>query len=272
MQMSDREFLRAAYAEVFGRPPDVEGFEHYLRKLTRLEVDRNTVISEMLNSEEFAIQLVERGRWHGIKVIASVAPKMLLQFKKLFLSTLPRNCNVIERLKTLTYFQDAELPNITSHYDVYHLRRKSDRRIVAKRYGLKTKTIRSETNILYMHRNAKRFSRGITFSFWGKNNTIVIDENCGLCGTIHFHGDRNLVVFFGGQERARLSAGLYHNSILIWGKKAFAYGVNIAVADNTVCTIGDDCLFSEGIDIRTTDHHSIIDLASFEVLKIGLAM
>ncbi len=27
--------------------------------------------------------------------------------------------------------------------------------------------------------------------------------------------------------------------------------------------VGDDCLFSEGITIRTSDHHSIIDLESF---------
>jgi acetyltransferase-like isoleucine patch superfamily enzyme len=72
----------------------------------------------------------------------------------------------------------------------------------------------------------------------GNNNTLIIKKEAFVSGVIELKGDGNTVSI--GEN-----TGCGHATILAH------YGTKI--------TIGDDCLFSNEIQIRTTDSHSILD-------------
>lgn len=266
MRISHERFIVRTYCDVLGREPDAEGFQHYLKRLSRNEIDRSALVLQILRSEEFAIQVFERGWWHRLKIIARVAPRLIIHSPWKILSLRPPVADVNDRLGKLQYFHNAEVPNLAEEYRAYDAGNSFHRQLVLWRYGITVKS-QNRKNRLYLHHKAKRFQRSVTLEFKGKNNVVILDRHNGLNGTITFQGNNGIALFYGMQGRAGISATFHNNSVLIWGKRSFSFGVQIAVASSTVCTIGDDCLFSSGITIRTTDHHSIIDLDSWEVIN-----
>lgn len=80
----------------------------------------------------------------------------------------------------------------------------------------------------------------LTIKIWGNNNKIVIGEKCRIKGLhVWIEDDNNIVTIGDGTT--------FH------GDSCFdcAEGKNI--------TIGKDCMFSSGVNLKTTDSHSIID-------------
>jgi len=87
----------------------------------------------------------------------------------------------------------------------------------------------------------------------GNNNTLIIGQNCRLIlTTIDIISNNSLVVI--------------GNSVSILGNH-MGYTHLLAKGDTTNISIGDDCLISYGIEIRTTDSHSIFDHMSSELLN-----
>lgn len=77
------------------------------------------------------------------------------------------------------------------------------------------------------------------FVLMGSNNTILIGENVVANGLTFWIEDDNNVISLG------------HNTTI---------GINsqLAACEGTLIVIGNDCMFSSNINIRTTDSHSII--------------
>jgi acetyltransferase-like isoleucine patch superfamily enzyme len=96
-------------------------------------------------------------------------------------------------------------------------------------------------------------------AFHGVGNALYLDQGCQLSGQIHFHGS-NGSARFARSDRLNVSATIYDDSTLEWGPDCTAYGVRVWVHGGRKMTVGAGCLFSENIQIRTSDHHSIIDL------------
>ena len=82
--------------------------------------------------------------------------------------------------------------------------------------------------------------KNCNFLFQGSNNTINIGESVKLCGVSFWIEDDN-------------------NIISIGKNSTFECGTQLAACEGTNILIGDDCMFSNHISIRTTDSHSIID-------------
>lgn len=80
---------------------------------------------------------------------------------------------------------------------------------------------------------------------YGDNNTIILDENCHYrSGKIYCKEGSNMTIYIG-------------KSTTVEGAYLFAdEGANI--------TIGDDCMFSTDLMIRTGDKHSMVDMATGE--------
>jgi acetyltransferase-like isoleucine patch superfamily enzyme len=171
--------------------------------------------------------------------------------------------DLYRRLSELMYFQNSELPNLETDYDLFDLSDHSNMDALVQRLGI-SMTCNDCGNRIFLHRNAIRPPHPTTMSFHGGDNTVIIDENCGFHGSVTFEGCNNLFIVFGGQARAGLGVTLYSHDTLVWGRGSFAWGILIWVQGGSICTIGDECLFSTDIIIRTTDHHSIIDLQSLE--------
>ncbi|MFI8683193.1 acyltransferase [Brevundimonas diminuta] len=112
-------------------------------------------------------------------------------------------------------------------------------------------------NAVYVHKDACPGS--VHVEFHGDSNELWIGSGCRLRGSVHFYGS-NGVAHFGSSGELNVSASIYDGSSLHWGDRSTAYHVRVWVHGGRRCRIGDGCLFSENIHIRTSDHHSIIDL------------
>lgn len=81
------------------------------------------------------------------------------------------------------------------------------------------------------------------FEAIGKNNTIIIEENCSI---------RGLRILIGDNSKIIIGKGTTINA-----SKTFPTIIN--ALENTEIVIGDNCLLSNSIEIHTTDYHSILD-------------
>jgi len=120
--------------------------------------------------------------------------------------------------------------------------------------------IQDESNSVLVYPGMRVFKGRMNLSFSGRNNMIYIDQNAPVEGEISFPGNNAKAWVFGGVDHLRLSAGIYEGAEFIWGFGSTSFGVRTWVYDHTSLHIGGDCLLSEGVTIRTSDHHSIIDL------------
>lgn len=80
------------------------------------------------------------------------------------------------------------------------------------------------------------------FVFFGYNNTIELGKGCVAKNASFYTEDNN-------------------NAIIIADNTHFSGKIHIAVTESTKCIIGNDCLFSSEIVIRTGDSHSILNEA-----------
>lgn len=116
------------------------------------------------------------------------------------------------------------------------------------------------SNSVFVHPDFISFNGLAIVSFSGKNNEIYIDQNCPLRGEISFPDNNGRAFIFGGMDELKLSAGVYEGSEFVWGFQSVAFGVRAWAHGGKSIRVGSGCLFSEGVEIRTSDHHSIIDL------------
>ncbi len=114
-------------------------------------------------------------------------------------------------------------------------------------------------NIVLLGRGFTPLARPLSLSFQGSDNICLIEENSAVQGAIDCHTNC-IAVILGGQHALSLGVNLYHGGQIFWGRAARTYGCRIWTHGGKRVIVGDDCLFSEGISIRTSDHHSIIDL------------
>lgn len=108
----------------------------------------------------------------------------------------------------------------------------------------------------------------------GLNNTIRVGENCNIDGlSIIIKGNNNLIEI-GQNVRFNKVSSIWlegDNLITKIGNNCTFEGVHLANAENNIrLIIGADCMFSYGIEIRTSDSHSIID-NSFERQRLNYA-
>ena len=96
--------------------------------------------------------------------------------------------------------------------------------------------IRGNKNKILVAKNSKFLDQYIRI--WGHCNTIEIGEDCKIIGRILFDGD---------EQRLSIGDGTTFER------------VGIVVAEGASVRIGEDCMFSYGISVRTSDAHSIID-------------
>ncbi|POP41390.1 hypothetical protein CHU32_22600 [Superficieibacter electus] len=81
--------------------------------------------------------------------------------------------------------------------------------------------------------------RNITINMSGENGYLHIKRSCNLRGSIHIR-----------QE----------NSTIVIGQRTTFVAAHLFALEGCSIVIGDDCMFSSGVIIRTSDEHSIIDL------------
>lgn len=117
-------------------------------------------------------------------------------------------------------------------------------------------------NEVLAHPDLSPLAHACDVGFIGKGNRIYLGKGCGWRGALLFEGDGGSAIIMGDQSIAAFSGTIYADGTLVWGARTNAFDVRLWVHGGRTLTIGEDGLFSEQITIRTSDHHSIIDLAT----------
>jgi acetyltransferase-like isoleucine patch superfamily enzyme len=103
--------------------------------------------------------------------------------------------------------------------------------------------------------------RGCVIEIRGDDNSIEIMPNARLLGTrIRVQGSRHRL-WIGRDACDRGGGFAFHNdggTVRVGSRSSF-YGVEIGVTEGGRVEIGEDCLFSNSVEIRNGDSHSIID-------------
>ena len=111
-------------------------------------------------------------------------------------------------------------------------------------YGSKGNGFHIEGNSNTIVIGANTVIRDTSFYICGNGNTIRIGDNCSfMLGQFHVEGDHNCI---------ELGEG-----VTIHGRDGGA--VHMATDEGSQILIGDDCMFSNDIQIRSTDSHSILN-------------
>lgn len=84
--------------------------------------------------------------------------------------------------------------------------------------------------------------RNCTFCLSGVNNTIVIGDYCSLDGVVFYTNSSNNSIIIGNDVRINASKDC---------------PTRLNACNGCSITIGDGCLFSNNIEIHTTDYHPI---------------
>ncbi len=114
--------------------------------------------------------------------------------------------------------------------------------------------------------NRLDFSRSLLkknqISISGNDNQIVLGDRCTLrhC-SIHITGNGNSLIF--GDKVAMISGEIHieddGNIINIGSHTSFLGKTHLASIEGTKITIGENCLFSSDVVLRTGDSHSILN-------------
>ncbi len=107
-----------------------------------------------------------------------------------------------------------------------------------------------------------RFKKTYVFDI-GKDNSVTIAEDAAL--------NRCVFRFYGNGNKVIIGRGCKLNDVTFWIEddgNEIALGVGtsiqgkteIACIEGTSVTVGDDCMFSSNISMRTGDSHSVVDL------------
>lgn len=96
---------------------------------------------------------------------------------------------------------------------------------------------------------------------YGKNNKITIKNGCQLSNcTFSLYGDNNRIEIADNVIGNQISFYVSDESIISIGKNtSFSGDGEVASLEGTTVSIGEQCLFSGGIRIRSGDSHSVID-------------
>lgn len=118
-------------------------------------------------------------------------------------------------------------------------------------------------NIIPVHGNNNTIIGYCKRKIVGNHNTISIGHKSMLECSITIYGNNNLVKIEDGVVFKSGSIWIEDdNNTVIIGRNTTIENAEIAVAEGTSISIGNDCMISTGVRIASSDAHSVINLIS----------
>lgn len=109
--------------------------------------------------------------------------------------------------------------------------------------------------------------KDVTVEFRGSNNTLEVAENANL-GKSHFSFDcDNGTATVGGHRFGNFTAYIrvgQDATVTIGSDVTATQAVSMTCVEGQTLTIGDDCMFAVGCQVRTDDAHAIYDVRNGE--------
>jgi acetyltransferase-like isoleucine patch superfamily enzyme len=155
------------------------------------------------------------------------------------------------------------LPDL-NNYRAVEVNAETARQVYAD-LGLRIET-RGHENVLMIHKDLKRFQKDAAIVFERSKSIVIVEENSKFHGHIALE-DRALCVLMGQEHVASIWGRIYSKGIFFWGRNSSSFGFRIWADGGKRLIVGDDCMFSERISARTSDHHAIVDLESMRQIN-----
>ncbi|WP_157982001.1 hypothetical protein [Oceanicella sp. SM1341] len=143
------------------------------------------------------------------------------------------------------------------------------------RPGLRATVDRGHDNLVFAHPGTLKHSCSIMVRN-GSENRILLGKTRVVKGQITINGSRNRIILCGGGPEDRPAGAFTLNATIVAddatlfiGRDTTVGGVNIWVqGDRSAMVIGEDCMISWDVKLRTGDAHSVIDMASERVTNL----
>lgn len=128
-------------------------------------------------------------------------------------------------------------------------------RIIKHLYHPQKKRLSTSVNIHGINNSVNYVPTGLSVTIFGNNNCIEIAPS-----TQTFYGN----ITIGALDTP------VNNCTVKLGERCYCNGCNIVLYEpNSSVIIGNDCMFSFGIEIWASDSHSIIDQKTKQLLNLG---
>ena len=106
--------------------------------------------------------------------------------------------------------------------------------------------------------------KNVRATFKGRNNLVIISENCHASDTTFvFHAHEGAIVVGNSSKWSTLKGHInigYRCLFMVGSNVTFTNGVYVTAAEETKIVIGDDCMFATGNQLRSDDAHAIYDI------------
>jgi acetyltransferase-like isoleucine patch superfamily enzyme len=115
-------------------------------------------------------------------------------------------------------------------------------------------------------------NRRFDFASDAEDNVIVLGRDSTTSGRMLFRGSSNLAIFLGASASVNpVNVHFFSNHhVFFWGSGCTSNTTTFELgSDRTKIIVGQDCMFSAGIAVRTHDEHGILDLDSGAVLNVA---
>lgn len=134
--------------------------------------------------------------------------------------------------------------------------------------------VTGENNEIYLGNNVRFWGEGekkASVLVWGKNNRIIIEDNCKLVNVQFFiRGDNNIIHLHSACSAVYCCFHIEQDSVSKQNKIEILSNTSIHgrqereveffLDEGTMLHVGEDCMFSSNIQVRTTDSHSVLNL------------
>ncbi|WP_155944575.1 acyltransferase [Pseudoxanthomonas sp. Root630] len=127
------------------------------------------------------------------------------------------------------------------------------------------------SNLVFAH-PGRRCSHPLRINYHAgaARNTVVLGKGAEIYGQLHIHGSDNVVILSGGTSHwSMVNARLWGSKqVFLWGLGATSNGCDVVMqGDGRKVLVSDDCMFANGIYVRNSDMHPVVDLQTKEWLN-----
>lgn len=154
--------------------------------------------------------------------------------------------------------------------DLRHKLRRANKPSVVKINGVGNKILIYSDGVEYVNSAYDKIPN-LRITINGNNNVIKL--HCPIVAkgsSIYINNDNAEIEIFPTDNMVGLFVFLPHGGgqKLKIGRNTTFWGCEINLANYSSCVIGEDCMFSTGINIRGGDNHSILDKETGEILNL----
>lgn len=137
-------------------------------------------------------------------------------------------------------------------------------------YGIHIENTGRRPNKVFVRQEPRGGPSEVRIRFFAQGGEVYVDASNQVRGLIRIHAD-DCTTVIGGDTKQPSPFNITHwsrGTVVYIGRGTTSNGAHIvAMGEGAHILIGEDCMFSTGIWVKSSDMHAIVDLATDKVLN-----